>query len=455
MLKKDTIKDQFRRAMRRELWIVLGPSILIALAAFGLAFYFIKPAPPQKLVIAAAQDEGGFNYFARRYRDILARHGITLEIRATHGSLNSLALLEGDAPEADVAFIQSGSAAGGAKAPRVVSLGGLAHIPLWVFYRGEPIEDLRQLRGKRIAVGTRESGTRALSLTLLKANGVEKAPTELVALERDESLAQLKQGKLDAVFLVAAAEAPFVRKLLAEPGIRLLSFTRGEAYARRFPYLARITLPRGVLSLEADLPEQDVVLIAPTASLVARDTLHPALAYLLLSAASEVHGDSGLLERAGEFPIPLEGELPLSEEARRYYKGGAPLLQRYLPFWAANLVDRLWFMLVPIIAVVVPLGRAVPAMVRWRLHSRIVGWYAKLKEIEVQLEEKPDRATLEGMLSRLDEAELAVNRIPMPLAYAENLYYFREHIDIVRRRVARRLSGTPEDGSALSRAGTG
>lgn len=450
MLKTDTLKDQLRRTLRRDLWLVLGPSLLLAIAAFAVAFYFIKPAPPKKLVVAAAQDEGGFNYFARRYRDVLARHGVTLEIRPTQGSLTSLDLLAGDTAEADVAFVQSGSAAGRTQASNIVSLGGLTYIPLWVFYRGEPIEDVRQLRGKRVAVGTPESGTRALALSLLKANAVDQSSTQLLTLERDESLARLKQGELDAVFLVASAEAPFVRKLIAEPGIRLLSFARGEAYVRRFPYLSRQVLPRGVLNLEADLPEQDVVLLAPTASLVARDSLHPALAYLLLSAASEVHGGAGILDRSGEFPAALEGDYPLSGEARRYYKSGPPLLQRYLPFWAANLVDRLWLMLVPIIAVVVPLGRAVPALVQWRIRSRIVRWYARLKEIELQLEENPGRKLLEDMLSRLDEAEREVNRIPMPLAYAENLYFFREHIDVVRRRVTRRLSGAPDESEALT-----
>ena len=243
-----------------------------------------------------------------------------------------------------------------------------------------------------------------------------------------------------AVFLVAAAEAPFLQKLAATPGLRLLSFTRGEAYVRRFPYLSRLVLPRGVLNLEADVPAQDVVLVAPLANLVARESLHPALAYLLLSAAREVHGGPGLLDAAGEFPTARVSEQPLSSEARRYYESGTPFLYRYLPFWAANLVDRLWLMLVPLIAVLVPLGRAVPALFQWRVRSRIFRWYARLKEIEIQLEEEPSRAELEGMLTRLDEAERAVNHIPMPLAYAENLYFFREHIDVVRRRITRRLT---------------
>jgi hypothetical protein len=176
---------------------------------------------------------------------------------------------------------------------------------------------------------------------------------------------------------------------------------------------------------------------------VAKDTLHPALAYLLMRTASEVHSRSGLLDRAGEFPAPLETGFPLSSEARRYYQAGVPFLQRYLPFWAANLVDRLWVMLVPIIAVVVPLGRAVPALFLWRVRRRIFRWYARLKEIEIQLEENPERERLEEMLKRLDEAERAVNSIPTPLSYAENLYFFREHIDVVRRRILRRLTEAP------------
>jgi len=444
MAKKDSFKEQLRRTLRRDLWIVLAPSILLVGAAFAVTFYFIKPAPPKTLVLAAAQDEGGFRYFARRYQEILARHGVTLEIRGTKGSLTSLELLTQEESGVDVAFVQSGSFSGEDKAARIVSLGGLTHIPLWIFYRGEPIDDVRELRGKRIAVGATESGTYALALTLLKANGVEKAPTELLSLERDDALARLKRGEIDAVFFVASAEAPFLQKLAVEPGLRLLGFARGEAYVRRFPYLSRLVLPRGVLNLAADVPERDVVLLAPTANLVARDSLHPALAYLLLRAASEVHGGPGLLDRAGEFPTSLVADPPLSSEARRYYQSGTPFLHRYLPFWAANLVDRLWLMLVPIIALLVPLGRAVPALYQWRVRSRIFRWYARLKEIEIQLEESPARPQLEEMLQRLDEAEHAVNHIPMPLAYAENLYFFREHVDIVRRRIVRRLSGSTE-----------
>ncbi|ADO75011.1 TAXI family TRAP transporter solute-binding subunit [Stigmatella aurantiaca] len=444
-MKTDNLRQQLRRTLRRDLWITIAPTLLIIGIAFAITFYFVKPAPPKTLVLAMAQDEGGFSYFARRYQKVLAQHGVTLELRPTKGSVTSLQLLTDPSSGVDVAFVQSGAVGEVKDTGSIVSLGSLSYVPLWVFYRGEPLEDVRGLKGRRIAVGDAESGTRVLALTLLKANGVDQAPTELLPLGRDASIEQLKKGELDAVMLVAPAEAPAIQKLTAVPGVRLMSFARADAYTRRYTYLSKLVLPQGVFDLSADLPERDVVLLAPTANLVARDTLHPALAYLLLRAASEVHGSAGMLDRTGEFPAPLETGFPLSSEASRYYEAGVPLLQRYLPFWAANLVDRLWVMLVPILAVVIPLGRAVPAIYLWRVRSRIFRWYARLKEIEIQLDEKPGREQLEDMLRRLEEAERAVNQIPVPLAYAENLYFFREHIDVVRRRLARGLAEAPED----------
>ena len=198
-------------------------------------------------------------------------------------------------------------------------------------------------------------------------------------------------------------------------------------------------LPRGVFDLARNVPAQDIVLISPTANLIAKSTLHPALAYLFARAATEINGPAGMLNQEGEFPSPRNTGFPLSDVARRYFQSGTPFLQRYLPFWAANLVDRLWVILVPVIAVLVPLVKLVPPAYRWRVRSRIYRWYARLKELELQLEEQPDRHRLEDMLQRLETIERSVNRIPTPLAYSENLYVFRTHIDLVRQRVIAKL----------------
>lgn len=437
-----------RRILRTDLWVTLAPTVLVVAAAFGLTMFFVKPAPPKKITVAVAPDEGGSRYYARRYQEILKRHGVTLEVRQTGGSLTNVQLLADDDANVDVAFVQSGAEPGD-HAEHIVSLGSLAYVPLWVFYRGEAIDDVRDLKGRRIAVGSVESGTRALALKLLGATGGDKPPTQLLPVDRDAAIDQLTKGAIDAVFLVAPAEAPAIKKLAATPGIRLMSFARADAYVRRFPYLSKLVLPQGVFDLGTDVPDHDVALLSPTANLLARDTLHPALAYLLLRAATEVHGSAGMLAHAGEFPAPRESGFPLSSVARRYYQAGVPFLQRYLPFWAANLVDRLWVMLVPIIAVLIPLGRVVPALYRWRVRSRVFRWYGRLKQIELQLEEDPGRPALHEMLARLDDTERAVNRIPTPLAYTDNLYFFREHVDVVRRRILRKLA----DDSDASRPG--
>ena len=493
--------EEGAQGLGRELRLTLILAALLIAAAFAVTFLFVKPAPPRKLVLASAPDEGGARYYARRYAEILRRSGVTLEVRQTKGSLENLALLDDEKSGVDVAFVQSGLAdgkpapeptpplteapqgapalppvsPGGAplsppptpiapgSAPKaaappappannrpavpvlrvanVVSLGSLSYVPLWVFYRGDALlDDPASLKGKKVAVGALDSGTRALAVTLLGATGSHKPPTQLVSLERDAAIDQLTKGLLDAIFLISPAESPVIQRLAAVPGIRLLSFARADAYVRKFPYLSKLVLPRGVFDLAADVPGQDVTLLSPTSNLLARDTLHPALAYLLLRAASEVHGNAGMFDRAGEFPAAHEAGFPLSSEAKRYYQVGAPFLQRYLPFWAANLVDRLWVMLVPILAVVIPLGRAVPALYRWRIRSRVFKWYAHLKSIEESLQDDPGPEPLRAMLARLDRIEHAVNQIRTPLAYTEHLYIFRQHVEVVRRRLLRRLA---------------
>lgn len=419
---------------RREFWITLAPTILVVAFAFGLAYYFVEPAPPKSIVLVTSLDEGGFRWYARKYAEFLAEHGVTMDVREATGSVESVRVLSDASAGAHVAFVQDGTDPGDA-VDRLVSLGSLSYIPLWVFHRDESLDDFGGLRGRRIAVGGEGSATEALSRQLLEASGALDESTTLLFLDRREAMDQLEAGAIDAAFVVAPAEAPFIQRFAAKPGIHMLSLARAEAYTRRFPHLSRLVLPRGVFNLAEDVPSSDIVLLAPTAQLVVRESLHPALAYLLMRAATEVHSRPGLLDRAGEFPAPHESVFPLSDEARRYYRSGAPLLQRYLPYWAANLVDRLWVMLVPVLAVLLPVVRLLPPLYRWRMRSRIYRWYARLKEVELQLEERPDAEALAEMLRKMDEMDEAVSHIPTPLAYSDNLYLFRQHIDLVRRRI--------------------
>jgi TRAP transporter TAXI family solute receptor len=425
------------RTSRRVVWWTIAPAVIV-IVAFAAAFYFAEPAPPDTIVMGTGTADSGYHMFGRRYEEILARYGVKVELRASAGSQENINRLTDQHSELDVGFFQGGSAYA-ANAPDLVSLGAVYYEPLWVFYRGAEIRDLAGLKGKKLAIGPPQSGTHALALQLLAVNAVVMPPTELLPIGDREANERLLRGEIGAVLMVAPPESPLVAQLISAPGIRLLSLELAEAYTRRFPFLTRLNLPRGVFDFISNVPPRDVTLVSPTANLLAKKELHPALAYLLMRAATEIHGGSALLNKAGEFPAPLDADFPMSDEARRYYRSGPPFLQRYLPYWAAVLVDRLWITLLPLLAMMVPLMRLVPPAYRWRMRSRIYRRYAQLKEVELELEDNPTPEKLKGLLERLDQIERAVNRINTPLAYTDNLYMFRQHINLVRQKVAGKL----------------
>jgi len=196
-------------------------------------------------------------------------------------------------------------------------------------------------------------------------------------------------------------------------------------------------LPRGAIDLADDLPARDVTLLATTANLIVKKDFHPALGLLLLQAAAEIHGGAGVLQKAGEFPAPRESEIPLTEDARQYFKRGPPFLQRYLPFWMANLIERLAVLLLPLIAVVLPLFKILPAVIQWRNKSRVFKWYGELKFLEAEVAKNRDPAALEGYLARLDEIEDGVNQTRIGAGYTDYIYNLRLHIEMVRNRLHR------------------
>ncbi|HQO28248.1 MAG TPA: C4-dicarboxylate ABC transporter substrate-binding protein, partial [Accumulibacter sp.] len=245
----------------------------------------------------------------------------------------------------------------------------------------------------------------------------------------------LQQSQIDAAFIVAAQEAPVVQVLLRSPGVRVLSFTQVDAYLRRFPFLSRIVLPRGVVDLVRDLPPGDTVLLATTANVVVRDDLHPALAALLLQAMTEVNGQGGFFQRAGEFPSAKEPTLPLADEAKRYYQSGPPFLQRYLPFWLAVLAERLVVMIVPLIMLLLPLLKFAPTLYSWRARSKIFRCYGDLKFLENDLRQRFDANRFQEYVGRLDRIEEDASTRHVPLAFTDQLYTLREHINLVRAKL--------------------
>ncbi len=422
------------RVSWHDLALTLGPYVLLVIAAFWLAYRFVRPAPPDTIVITSGRAGSMFATAAERYRKILAGEGITLKVLPSEGSLENLKRLGDPKTKVDVGFVQGGLA-DLVDTSNLMSLGSVFYEPLLVFYRSpRPLGRLSELMGKRLAIGREGSGTRAMATILLNANGIApNGPTKLLDLEGKAAQDALLQHRVDAVFVMgdSAATANIVA-LVHAPGIRLFDFVQGDAYVRRFRYLSKLVLPAGSFNLGKNLPPAPLTIVAPTVELVARSDLHPALSDMLIEAAHVVHGRATLIQKAGEFPSPLEHEYRLSDDALRYYKTGKGFAYRHLPFWLASLVDRAVVMLVPIALLLVPGMKIVPQLYHWRVSARIYKRYGELMELERDAFEQSTPERRARLLKRLDEIEQRVITLELPASFADKIYILRQHIAFVR-----------------------
>ena len=429
----------------RDLLATAGPFLLLALALLVVAYWVLDPTPPRKVVLATGVEQGAYAEFGKRYVQYLKQHGITVELRATNGANENLKLLRDPASGVDIAFVQGGADERDRRPAdededALVSLGSLFYEPVWIFYREDSakrllktdtLSSLAQLPGWKLNIGARGSGVPHLMRRLLEANKIDMAAITILREAQTPAVQGLLEGSIDAITFASAPESVMVQMLLQTPGIKLFSFAQADAYSRRFAFLSPVTLPRGVVDLAADSPPADVHLVAPTATLVARQGTHPALIQLFVQAAQQIHGEAGWFQRKGDFPSIKGTERPLADEAQRFYAKGPPFLQRFLPFWVANLVDRMWVALVSIIAILIPLSRVVPPLYEFRIRSRVFRWYGRLRVVEDAQGKRPH----DELLRELDDIERSVEHVSVPLSYADELYALRSHIQLVRGRL--------------------
>lgn len=433
----------------RELLISFGPFIVLGVLLLGAAYWALDPTPPKTVILATGPAQSAYDEFGARYAKELRAKGIKVTLLPTEGSSANLALLR--AGKADLGFVQGGIKLGEQDQAQtqeqtekpLVTLGSLFLEPVWLFYSdaaakkhlaGKPLTSLTQLPSWRVNVGTAGSGVPALMGQLFQSNHVEPAAMTLSQLDEVPATQALLEGQLDAIVFASAPESLLVQMLLQTPGMKLMNFSQNEAYSRRFAFLAAVELPRGVVDLAADNPPQDVRLVAPTSSLISRAETHPALLQLFAEASLKLHGGAGWFHKAREFPNAKNDELPLSKEAERLMKNGAPLLERYLPFWMANLIERMWVALGIIVAVLLPLSRILPPLYAFRIRSRVFRWYAQLRDIESQSEASTDPKPL---LAELAKLEVLVEKIAVPLSYADELYALKNNIHLVRKKLLR------------------
>jgi TRAP-type uncharacterized transport system substrate-binding protein len=388
--------------------------------------------------MATGPPGGAYADVGARYREILGRSGIELRLVPTAGAVENLARLRDPHSAVSAGFVQAGTVSA-QDADALASLGTVFYEPLWLFCRGlPPGAGVSWLVGKRVSIGPEGSGTRRLALRLLALNGVEADRLELLALSPEEAGDTLLRGEIAAAAILTSWDAPVVRRLLATPDVTLANFPRADAYVALDPFMNKVVVPTGVGDLANNRPPVDTALLAPKASLAVRRELHPALQYLLLEAASEVHAAPGIFNRAAQFPAPETIDLPLSDEARQFYKTGRPWLQRNLPLGLAVFLERLLILLIPIVGVVYPALRLLPPLYAWTMQRRIVRLYGELKLIEADLDDRGDGKEAGDLVGRLDGLERSANQLRVPVLFSATLYTLKHHIGLVRQRLERR-----------------
>jgi NMT1-like family len=427
----------------RDLLASFGPYVLIVLVILGITLWRMDPFPPKHLVMATGPANSEYAEFGKKYAAYLKPHGITLTLKQTGGSRENLLLLRDG--KVDIGFVQGGSGKISATDDAALaSVGSLFPEPIWIFYRADRVPKLQlangqreptrlsQLKNFKLNVDTEMSGVPRLMELLFEGNGTDIHAMKTSHLDDEPAAAALISGEVDAIVLVQVSQSKVIRQLLKTPNIKLMSFAQGTAYDSTFPFLTSHTLKRGIVNLGQDIPAQDVELVGPTTSLLVRNTTHPAALLLLSMAADKFHSGEGWFNKGNEYPNDANTEVPITSEAERYMKNGMPYLQRHMPFWAANLVDRLWVVMSVLFIVLIPLSKILPPLYQYRIRRRIFKCYAQLSVIEAKADDVSKHAPL---LKELNALAQKVERINVPLAYMNELFSLRTHIQLVEQKL--------------------
>jgi uncharacterized protein len=427
--------------IKRQIYnpIAMVISFFALLIIFFGVLWVLVPPPPKSIEMATGFPTGLYYQFGERLKTEIAKEGVDLKVRSTGGTLDNLALLNDPKSGVNFAMVQGG-VANLNEYPKLVSIAGMFYEPIWVWYRdaafkndGGQLTILSQLKGKRVSIGNEGSGTLVLAKDLLRVSGIPDNQIKLEKLKPGEAIEKLKNGQLDAVFIVAAAEASILKNFYSVPGLRLMGFDQADAYTRNLPYLSKVVVPRGLLSIEFDQPRQDVQVMAATATLVVQDHVSPVLISLLLGASYDILKTYSRLQKVGEFPSSSGLDFPLQVDAEIYLNDGPSFLHRHLPFWTAVWAGRFIKIVIPLLVILIPLFTYIPTTKNFLLRLKLAQVYEELKAIEKSAQ---NPALKEKNFKDLEDIERRVGNIKVSMLDAKELYDLKGHVGEVRHRLS-------------------
>ena len=433
--------------MWRRLWkplVIVLPWTAIVLAVLYIIYRLVDPLPPRRFAIAAGIPGTGYDVFARQYARILARDGVDLEVHNYASAIEHFDVLR-DATSPVQAALTTFGFTQPSDAATLYSLGGISDTAIFLFYRNaEPITRFAQFRGKRLSIGMPRTALRTLMLDVLKATGALDDSIRLSDLDYREAIDALIAGEIDVAMVATQIDDSLLQRALGAPGIQLMNVAQAEAIAKTVPGLKHVVLWRGLISLDRDIPDSDIDLLALRNRLLVRKDLHPALQYLLLEAMREVHGAPGPFNRLGEFPAEQPNDLPLSPTAQAFYRSGPTFWQRYTSFWLTSLLNQLVFFVIPVVAMLIPIIGFAPRFYRWLYVRRIDQLHRALGNLERELAQSADGSRFVKYQTQIDEIDSAVRLLKVARPFEVDLQRLRIHLRMVQEEVSR-MGALPAD----------
>src|SRR5438874_5038690 len=194
-----------------KFWITILTGIVLSI---GTAV----PSSAVDMGIVTGSEKGTYYQFGLNLKTLAKRHDINLSVATSTGSVENIFAVY-QRPATQLGIVQSDVLAFVTRVGTDPALKRIASKIRMVFplYNEEihilarkSIADFDDLADKRVAVGREGSGTYLTARLMFKVAEVE--PREMVNVDTDEALAELKAGRIDAMFYVAGAPV----KLFAE-----------------------------------------------------------------------------------------------------------------------------------------------------------------------------------------------------------------------------------------------
>jgi TRAP transporter TAXI family solute receptor len=434
------MKKQFQQISQR----LIEPPILYVLPVLiflflGLLIWFLVPTPPKTIVITTGAENGLYYRFGEQLAKELAKEKITLEVLPSAGSLENIERLNQSNSKIHVGILQGGVGQV-SENPNISALASVFDEQVWIFYRKtafkEPLTKITQLENKLLSIGMPGSGTRDLGLKLLELNKMdvksEKPIIKLKEFTASQSLKALNANELDAVMLVSGPQAPIILEYLRNPQLAIMNFEQADAYSVRLPFLKKVVVPRGVINLAEDLPRKDISILAAPAALVVSEDIHPALITPLMRAMDTSISQLGLLQKESDYPSENGFAWPHNDDAQHFLKNGASFLHRHLPFWSVVWVERAIRIILPLLAILIPLFNFLPKLISMSVEAKTSAVYKKLRVLELAVSANPQKPW-QGEWQALRKQALTMK---VPKKYAVRVYELRMYIEMTGDRLA-------------------